>query len=66
MYAIISSRAMVTALRLALRLQQLAQLIDPDKFYAVISYAGKDEPSGKGRDGRNSRLTLIGRRPRSF
>jgi hypothetical protein len=43
--AIVSSRAMVTALRLALVFSNLLSSIDPNKFYAVISNARKDEPS---------------------
>ena len=42
---VISSREMVTALRLALVLSDLLSAIDPDKFHAVISNAGKDAPS---------------------
>ena len=42
---VISSREMVTAVRLALALINLLSSIDPDKFNAVISNAGKDAPS---------------------
>ena len=36
---------MVTALRLALVFSNLLSSIDPEKFHAVISNAGKDSPS---------------------
>ena len=42
---VISSREMVTALRLALIVSNLLSSIDPDKLHAVISNAGKDAPS---------------------
>jgi len=42
---VISSREMVTALRLALIFSNLLSSIDPDKLHAVISNAGKDAPS---------------------
>jgi uncharacterized protein YjgD (DUF1641 family) len=42
---VISSREMVTALRLALVLSNLLSSIDPDRFHAVISNAGKEAPS---------------------
>ena len=42
---VISSKEMVTALRLALIFSNLLSSIDPDKLHAVISNAGKDEPS---------------------
>jgi uncharacterized protein YjgD (DUF1641 family) len=42
---VISSREMVTALRMALTLSNLLSSIDPDKFHAVISNARKDAPS---------------------
>ena len=41
----ISSREMVTALRLALVFSNSLSSIDPDKFHAVISNAGKESPS---------------------
>jgi hypothetical protein len=43
--AIISSRAMPTALRLTLVFSNSLSPIDRDKFHAVISNAGKDSPS---------------------
>jgi uncharacterized protein YjgD (DUF1641 family) len=42
---VISSRKMVTALRIALIFSNLLSSIDPDKFHAVISNASKDAPS---------------------
>ena len=42
---LISSREMVTALRMALILTNLLNSIDPDKLHAVISNAGKETPS---------------------
>jgi uncharacterized protein YjgD (DUF1641 family) len=42
---VISSREMVTALRIALIFSNLLSSIDPDKLHAVISNAGKDAPS---------------------
>jgi uncharacterized protein YjgD (DUF1641 family) len=42
---VISSKEMVTALRLALIFSNLLSSIDPDKLHAVISNAGKDAPS---------------------
>jgi uncharacterized protein YjgD (DUF1641 family) len=42
---VISSREMVTALRMALILTDLLNSIDPDKLHAVISNAGKETPS---------------------
>lgn len=42
---VISSRQMVTALRLALILGDLLNSIDPDKLHTVISNAGKETPS---------------------
>ena len=42
---VISSREMVTALRIALIFRNLLSSIDPDKLHAVISNAGKDAPS---------------------
>jgi uncharacterized protein YjgD (DUF1641 family) len=42
---VISSREMVTALRIALIFSNLLSSIDPDTFHAVISNAGKDAPS---------------------
>jgi len=42
---VISSREMVTALRLALVFSSLLSSIDPDKLHAAISNAGKDAPS---------------------
>ena len=41
----ISSKEMVTALRIALIFSNLLSSIDPDKLHAVISNAGKDAPS---------------------
>lgn len=41
---VISSREMVTALRMALIFGNLLTSVDPDKLNAVISGAGKDEP----------------------
>ena len=43
--AIISSRAMPTALRLTLVFSNSLSPIARDKFHAVISNAGKDSPS---------------------
>ena len=42
---VISSREMVTALRIALIFSNLLSSIEPDKLHAVISNAGKDAPS---------------------
>jgi len=42
---VISSREMVTALRIALIFSNLLSSIDPDKLHGVISNAGKDAPS---------------------
>ena len=42
---VISSREMVTALRIALIFSNLLSSIDPDKLHAVISNGGKDAPS---------------------
>ena len=42
---VISSKEMVTALRIALIFSNLLSSIDPDKLHAVISNAGKDAPS---------------------
>ena len=42
---VISSREMVTALRIGLIFSNLLSSIDPDKLHAVISNAGKDAPS---------------------
>jgi uncharacterized protein YjgD (DUF1641 family) len=42
---VISSREMVTALRIALILSNLLSSLDPEKLHAVISNAGKDAPS---------------------
>ena len=42
---VISSREMVTALRIALIFSNLLSSIEPDKLHAVISNAGKDTPS---------------------
>jgi uncharacterized protein YjgD (DUF1641 family) len=42
---VISSKEMVTALRLALIASNFLSSIDPDKLHAVISNAGKDAPS---------------------
>jgi hypothetical protein len=57
--AIISSRAMVTALRMAFVFSNLLSSINPDKFHAVISNAGKDSPSlpaiGKQADSKDAR-----------
>jgi hypothetical protein len=44
--AIISSRAMVTALRLALVFINLLSSIDPEKFHAVISNALNPQQAG--------------------
>jgi uncharacterized protein YjgD (DUF1641 family) len=41
----ISSKEMITALRVALIVSNLLSSIDPDKLHAVISNAGKDAPS---------------------
>src|ERR1700731_4861882 len=42
---IISSREMVTALRMALMLSGLLNSIDPDELHTAISNAGKETPS---------------------
>lgn len=42
---LISSREMVTALRMALMLGNLLNSIDPDELHTVISNAGKETPS---------------------
>jgi uncharacterized protein YjgD (DUF1641 family) len=42
---VISSREMVTALRIALIFSNLLSSIDPHKLHAVISNGGKDAPS---------------------
>jgi uncharacterized protein YjgD (DUF1641 family) len=42
---VISSREMVTALRIALIFSNLLSSIEPDKLHAVISNTGKDTPS---------------------
>ena len=42
---VVSSKEMVTALRIALIFSNLLSSIDPDKLHAVISNAGKDAPS---------------------
>jgi len=42
---LISSREMVTALRMALMLGNLPNSIDPDELHTVISNAGKETPS---------------------
>jgi uncharacterized protein YjgD (DUF1641 family) len=42
---VISSREMVTAVRMALMFTNLLNSIDPDKLHAVISNAGKETPS---------------------
>jgi uncharacterized protein YjgD (DUF1641 family) len=42
---VISSKEMVTALRIALIFSNLLSSIDPDKLHAVISNAGKEAPS---------------------
>jgi uncharacterized protein YjgD (DUF1641 family) len=42
---VISSKEMVTALRIALIFSNLLSSIDPDRLHAVISNAGKDAPS---------------------
>jgi uncharacterized protein YjgD (DUF1641 family) len=42
---VISSKEMVTALRIALILSNLLSSIDADKLHAVISNAGKETPS---------------------
>ena len=42
---LISSREMVTALRMALMLGNLLTSIDPDELHTVISNAGKETPS---------------------
>jgi uncharacterized protein YjgD (DUF1641 family) len=42
---VISSKEMVTALRIALIFSNLLSSIDPDKLHAVMSNAGRDAPS---------------------
>ena len=42
---LISSREMVTAVRMALMLGNLLNSIDPDELHTVISNAGKETPS---------------------
>ena len=42
---LISSREMVTALRMALMLSNLLNSINPDELHTVISNAGKETPS---------------------
>jgi uncharacterized protein YjgD (DUF1641 family) len=42
---VISSREMVSALRMALMLSNLLDSISPDELHAVISNAGKETPS---------------------
>jgi len=42
---VISSKEMVTALRIALVFSNLLSSIDPDKLHAVVSNAGRDAPS---------------------
>jgi uncharacterized protein YjgD (DUF1641 family) len=42
---VISSRQIVTALRIALVFSDLLNSIDPDKLHTVISNAGKETPS---------------------
>ena len=64
---VISSREMVTALRITLIFGNLLSTIDPDKLHAMISNAGKDEPSllaiGKvaaSKDGRRGMAAAVG------
>jgi uncharacterized protein YjgD (DUF1641 family) len=42
---VISSKEVVTALRLALTFVNLLRVIDPDELHSVISNAGKETPS---------------------
>ncbi len=42
---VVSSKEMITALRIALIFSNLLSSIDPDKLHAVISNVGKDSPS---------------------
>jgi uncharacterized protein YjgD (DUF1641 family) len=42
---VISSREMVTALRMALMLSSLLNSVNPDELHTVISNAGKETPS---------------------
>ena len=42
---VVSSKEMITALRIALIFSNLLSSIDPDKLHAVVSGAGKNAPS---------------------
>jgi uncharacterized protein YjgD (DUF1641 family) len=64
---VISSKEMVTGLRIALIFGDLLSSIDPDKLHAVISNSGKEAPSlltiGKqaiSKDARRSMATAVG------
>jgi uncharacterized protein YjgD (DUF1641 family) len=64
---VISSREMVTALRMALMLSSLLKSVNPDELHTVISNAGKETPSlfaiGKqatSQDARRGMATAVG------
>ncbi|HYZ86983.1 MAG TPA: hypothetical protein VE621_21385 [Bryobacteraceae bacterium] len=64
---VISSREMITALRMALMFSNLLKSIDPEEFHTVLSSAGKETPSllaiakqATSKDARRGMATAVG------